>query len=79
MASSSQGEGSSPSRPTKDRDSVAFHKRLRYLDRKISRLDWALRINRIIRPWLAEKQQVERKRVDAYRKWLRNALKGYDR
>lgn len=79
MASSRQGGGSSPSHPAKDRDSVQLHRRLRILDRKISRLNRAVWINAIIRPWLADKQQKERDLCDRKRKWTRNALKGYDR
>lgn len=51
-------------------------RRLRLLDRAISRLDWAISINKIIRPQLASKQIESRRKHDEQRRWLRLWMKG---
>ena len=74
MDGSVQGVGSSPTSPTiREMD----RRRLRRLDRKISRLDYAIWINRAWNARLAEKQQMLRDKHDRQRKWLRAWMKGY--
>ena len=71
MSGDRQGVRSSRTDPITPLD----RRRMRLLDRKIARLDWAIRINVIIRPWLAEKQIKERAKSDLARKLLRNWMK----
>jgi hypothetical protein len=52
-------------------------RRMRLLDRKISKLDYAIWINSVINPALAEKQRKKRQQLDDARCWLRNWMKSY--
>ena len=51
-------------------------RRMRKLDRKISRLDWRLSVCRIINLPLSRKLQAERDKADMQRKLLRLWMKG---
>jgi len=71
MAGDSQGVRSSRTEPIHARD----RRKMRLLDRKISRLDYAIWINEVWNKPLADKQRAERAKHDASRKWLRNWMK----
>ena len=72
MSGDRQGVRSSRTDPIRKLD----RRRMRLLDRKIAKLDYAIWINSIVRPELAEKQKKERAKVDSNRKWLRHWMKG---
>ena len=52
-------------------------RRMKKLDREISWLDHAIRINEIVRPELAFRQKAKRDALDGNRRWLRRWMKGY--
>lgn len=79
MAGSSQGAGSSPAGPVHKNDiSCLDRRRLRLLDRKITRLDHSIRRNRLLNPMRAKRQLRDRATLDAKRRWLRRWMKGYE-